>query len=66
MATLILICKKTIFKCHQEGNINFIADIKISTPIIKEKGVMTGNFKNELRTLHYKKLNAHFLVYVCK
>lgn len=66
MATLIWSCKEAIFKWHQKGSINFIDDIKISQTIIKEKGIITANFKNDFYTLHYKKLNDHFLVYVCK
>jgi len=66
IATLIWSCKEAIFKWHQKGSINFVDDIKIKRTVIKEKGIITANFKNDIYTLHYKKLNAHFLVYVCK
>jgi len=65
-ATLIWSCKEAIFKWHQKGNIDFIADIKISPFTVKEKGKIFAKFKNKEYTLHYKKIDDHFLVYVCK
>ena len=65
-ATLIWSCKEAIFKWHQKGNINFISDVKISPFIIQEKGKLTAIFKHKEYTLHYKRINAYFLVYVCK
>ena len=65
-ATLIWCCKEAIFKWHQKGNIDFIADIKINPFIIKDEGKLIAKFKNQKLTLHYKKINTHFLVYVCK
>jgi len=65
-ATLIWCCKEAIFKWHQKGNIDFIADIKINPFIIKDEGQLIAEFKNQKLTLHYKKIDAHFLVYVCK
>ena len=64
--TLIWCCKEAIFKWHQKGNIDFIADIKIKSCIIKDEGQLIAEFKRQKLTLHYKKIDAHFLVYVCK
>ena len=65
-ATLIWCCKEAIFKWHQKGSIDFIADITISPFIVKEKGKILAKFKNQEHTLHYTKIDDHFLVYVCK
>jgi 4'-phosphopantetheinyl transferase len=65
-ATLIWCCKEAIFKWHQKGNIDFIADIKIKSFTIKDEGQLIAEFKRQKLTLHYKKIDAHFLVYVCK
>lgn len=65
-ATLIWSCKEAIFKWHQKGNVNFIMDIEIAPFFIKNKGTITAKFKAEVLTLHYEKINTHFLVYVCK
>ena len=65
-ATLIWCCKEAIFKWYQKGNINFITDIIISPFIIKEQGKILAEFKNQEYTLHYTKIDDHFLVYVCK
>lgn len=63
--TLIWCCKEAIFKWHQRGNINYINDIKIFPFIIREYGELIAEFKNQQHTLYYKRINAHFLVYVC-
>lgn len=65
-ATLIWCCKEAIFKWHQKGNINFISDILINPFIVKNEGKVIAKFKSLQHTLHYKKIDAHFLVYVCK
>ena len=65
-ATLIWACKEAIYKWHQKGNVNFIADIKILPFIVKNKGELIALFKNEQLTLNYHKMNDYFLVYVCK
>lgn len=65
-ATLIWCCKEAIFKWYQKGNINFITDIIISPFTIKEQGKILAKFKNKEYTLHYTKIDDHFLVYVCK
>lgn len=65
-ATLIWACKEAIYKWHQKGGVNFIADIKINPFIIKDKDKLSAKFKTHKLTLHYKKIDAHFLVYVCK
>ena len=64
-ATLIWCCKESIFKWYQKGSINFINDINIRPFIIKKQGEITANFRNKEYTLHYRKINTHFLVYVC-
>ena len=65
-ATLIWCCKEAIFKWHQKGNLDFIADIKIAPFIIEEEGKLIAKFRTQELTLNYKKMDAHFLVYVCK
>ena len=64
-ATLIWSCKEAIYKWHQKGEINFIADIKLQSFLIEEKGEIKAQFKNNPLTLFYTKINSHFLVYVC-
>lgn len=65
-ATLVWSCKECIYKWYQKGSVNFLNDIKIHSFKIKEKGKVTANFKNQEFTLFYRKLQNHFLVYVCK
>ena len=65
-ATLIWSCKEAIYKWHQKGSVDFIADIKIKPFIIKDKGQVLAAFKNQELSLYYKKIETHFLVYVCK
>lgn len=65
-ATLIWCAKEALYKWHQKGKINFINDIEISPFIIKEKGVLIAYFQKQKHSLYYKKINNHFLVYVCK
>lgn len=65
-ATLIWCCKETIFKWYQKGNINFINDIKINPFTIEEKGRLIVRFRKNDLTLHYRKIDTYFLVYVCK
>ena len=65
-ATLVWSCKECIYKWYQKGSVNFLNDIKIHSFKIKEKGKITANFKNKEFTLFYRKLQNHFLVYVCK
>ncbi|MAU36907.1 MAG: hypothetical protein CMD14_05995 [Flavobacteriales bacterium] len=64
-ATLIWCCKEAIYKWHQKRKINFITDIKILSFSIKKEGKLIAKFKNQKLTLHYKKIDDHFLVYVC-
>ena len=65
-ATLVWSCKECIYKWYQKGSVNFLNDIKIHSFKIKEKGKITANFKNQEFTLFYRKVQNHFLVYVCK
>ena len=65
-ATLIWCCKEAVFKWHQMGGVNFIKDIRIKPFIIKKEGSVIAEFKKQKLTLHYKKIDTHFLVYVCK
>jgi len=65
-ATLIWCCKETIYKWHQKGNINFISDIIIKPFTLADEGKIDAKFKNKKLTLYYKKIDTHFLVYVCK
>ena len=65
-ATLIWCCKEAVYKWFQKGKINFVADIKINPFIIKDEGSLIVEFRNQQLTLYYKKINEHFLVYLCK
>ena len=65
-ATLIWCCKEAIFKWHQKGNVDFKKDIKINEFDTKEKGEVICNFKGEEIIVKYRKINNHYLVYVCK
>ena len=65
-ATLIWCCKEAVYKWHQKGKINFIQDIKIMPFKIQSKGELIAKFRTNKLRLHYQKIDAHFLVYVCK
>ena len=65
-ATLIWSCKECIYKWHQKGSVNFLNDIKIQPFDMRKKGEIKADFKNQKLTLFYRKLQKHFLVYVCK
>jgi phosphopantetheinyl transferase len=65
-ATLIWCCKEAVFKWHQKGGVDFIKDITITKFSIKEKGIITIQFKKKELNLNYQKINNHYLVYVCK
>ena len=65
-ATLIWCCKEAVFKWHQTGGVDFIKDIIIPEFSVKEKGIITIQFKNKELNLNYQKINNHYLVYVCK
>lgn len=65
-ATLIWCCKEAIFKWYQKGNIDFKKDIKLDEFDIKERGGISCVFKGEEIIVKYRKINNHYLVYVCK
>ena len=65
-STLIWCCKEAIFKWYQKGNIDFKKDLKIDEFETKEKGEVICNFKGEKIIVKYRKINNHYLVYVCK
>jgi len=65
-ATLIWCCKEAVFKWHQKGGVDFIKDITITKFSVKEKGIITIQFKKKELNLNYQKINNHYLVYVCK
>lgn len=65
-STLIWCCKEAIFKWYQKGGIDFINDIKINPITIQKKGRLIAKFRKNELTLHYIKIDTHFLVYVCK
>ena len=65
-ATLIWCIKEVVFKWHQKGGVDFIKDIIIPEFSVKEKGIITIQFKNKELNLNYQKINNHYLVYVCK
>ena len=65
-ATLIWCCKEAVFKWHQKWGVDFIKDITITKFSVKEKGIITIQFKKKELNLNYQKINNHYLVYVCK
>ena len=65
-ATLIWCCKEAIYKWYQKGKISFIEDIQIIPFKIEEKGELIAKFKKQNLRLYYEKIDAYFLVYVCK
>ena len=65
-ATLIWCLKEVVCKWHQKGGVDFIKDIIIPEFSVKEKGIITIQFKNKELNLNYQKINNHYLVYVCK
>ena len=65
-ATLIWCCKEAIYKWHQKGEVDFIADIKLHPFENMEKGEISAKFRDTQLILHYQKIHNHYLVYVCK
>jgi len=65
-ATLIWCCKEAIYKWHQKGEVDFIADIKLHPFENMEKGEISAKFRDIQLILHYQKIHNHYLVYVCK
>jgi len=65
-ATLIWCCKEAVFKWHQKGKVDFIADIKLHPFEIMGRGEITAEFRNTQLILNYQKIHNHYLVYVCK
>jgi len=65
-ATLIWCCKEAIFKWHQKGGVDFIADIKLHPFESMGKGDITAEFRNTPLILNYQRIHNHYLVYVCK
>ena len=65
-ATLIWCCKEAVFKWHQKGEVDFIADIKLHSVENMEKGEIRAEFRNTQLILNYQKIHNHYLVYVCK
>ena len=65
-ATLIWCLKEAVFKWHQKGNIDFINDIKINPFSISDEGKLLATYNKKELSLKYKKINSHFLVYLCK
>ena len=62
--TLAWSAKETIFKLHQKGDIDYKSDIQIKEINYAENQI-TVHFNDNNIVLNYKKLNNHFLVYVC-
>jgi len=65
-ATLIWCCKEAVFKWHQKGEVDFIADIKLHPFESMGKGEIRAEFRDTELILNYQKINNHYLVYVCK
>ena len=65
-ATLIWCCKEAVFKWHQKGEVDFIADIKLHPFESIKKGEITAKFRDTRLILNYQKIHNHYLVYVCK
>ena len=56
-----------IFEALQttKGNVDFKKDIKIKEFEIMEKGEINCNFKGEKIIVKYRKIDNHYLAYVC-
>jgi 4'-phosphopantetheinyl transferase len=65
-ATLIWCFKEAVFKWHQKGEVDFIADIKLHSFENMEKGEIRAEFRNTPLILNYQKIHNHYLVYLCK
>ena len=63
--TLIWCCKEAIYKLYVNRKINF-KDILIEEFCAKNEGEIKAKFNKNTHTLTYKRINNHFLVYVCK
>ena len=64
-AILIWSAKEAIYKWYEKGRLNFRKDIIIEDFNIDEKGLLIANFRDQKLTLTYKKINNHYLVYIC-
>ena len=64
-ATLIWSAKEAIYKWHEKGCVNFLKDIIIEDFNAYQKGSLIANFQNKKLILNYKKINNHYLVYIC-
>ena len=64
-STLIWCIKEAIYKWHQKGGVDFIKDIIIPEFFAKEHGRVTAYFRKKELNLNYRKINKHYLVYVC-
>lgn len=64
-ATLIWCCKEAVFKWNQKGSVNFKKNILISPFTIKDKGEIEIRFNKIKQTLYYRKIDKHYLVYIC-
>ena len=63
-ATLAWSAKETVYKLHQQGEIDFKKDINIQKIDTIKKQIHT-TFQKKNLVLNFQKINNHFLVYVC-
>lgn len=63
-ATLAWSAKETVYKLHQQGEIDFKKDIIIQKIDTIKKQIHT-TFKKKNLVLNFQEINNHFLVYVC-
>ena len=64
--SLIWSIKESVFKYHKIGGVDFKRDILLKDLIVKNRGVLEVQFREEYLKAHYFKIENNYLVYVCK
>ena len=64
--SLIWSIKESVFKYHNKGGIDFKRDILLKDLIVKDKGKLVVQFREEYLKAYYFKIENKYLVYVCK
>ena len=64
--SLIWSIKESVFKYHNKGGIDFKRDVLLKDLIVKDRGVLEVQFREEYLKAHYFKIENKYLVYVCK
>ena len=64
--SLIWSIKESVFKYHKKGGIDFKRDVLLKDLIVKDRGVLEVQFREEYLKAQYFKIENKYLVYVCK